>query len=100
MPIFNVTVTMETTLVVIAEDENHAWEVARENARRDFDDADEAPQIHVTGEVKSAEHLRDGWNGDCVPYGGDGNTRLRDLLTPNASLSGAELAERPTRRER
>jgi hypothetical protein len=83
MPIFNVTATMETTLVVIADDENHAWEVAQEHTRRAFDDADEPALTSVIGEVRNEEHLRNGWDGNCVPYGGDGNTRLKELLTPN-----------------
>ncbi len=84
MPIFNVTVTMETTLVVIADDEGHAWDVARDNARTASSDAFETPQIHVTGEVRSVESLPAGWDGECVPYGGDGNTRLQEILAPSA----------------
>jgi len=88
MPIFNVIATMQTSMVVIADDEDHAWEVAQEHAQEAFDDANAPYQTHVTGEVKKVEHLRSGWDGDCIPYGGDENTRLRDLLTPNVEIAG------------
>jgi len=29
------------------------------------------------------EDLAHGWDGECIPYGGDGNTKLADLLVPN-----------------
>lgn len=80
MPIFNVIATMTTAMVVVADDEDHAWQVAQEHAQRAFEDANEPVQTHVTGEANRLQHLRSGWDGDCVPYGGDGNTRLRDLL--------------------
>lgn len=83
MPIYNVQVTFETTMVVVADDEDDARAVARTNALSAIEDADECPGVDVRGEVTREQHLRDGWDGDCVPYGGDRNTRLRDLLTPN-----------------
>jgi hypothetical protein len=81
MPIYNVLATIETTMVVVADDEDHAWEVAQDHAMEAFDDADEPHQTYVTGEVKSVSQLRGGWNGACIPYGGDRNTRLRELLS-------------------
>ena len=89
MPIFNVIATMQTSMVVVADDEDHAWQVAQEHAKEAFDDANEPFQTHVTGEVRKIEHLRSGWDGDCVPYGGDENARLRDLLVPNAKVTGS-----------
>lgn len=83
MPIYNVEVTMETTMVVVADDEDHARQVAAENARDAFDCDRPEPDVRVRGEVTSEKHLRNGWDGDCLPYGGDGETRLRDLVTPN-----------------
>jgi len=80
MPIFNVTATVQFTMVVVANDEAHAEEVAQEHVRRALED--EPMCISVTGEVQAVSHLRDGWNGDCIPYGGDGNTRLNALLAP------------------
>jgi len=84
MTIYNVTLTLETTVVVVADDPEHAIDVARDNARRAIEDAPDGPEFDVSGEVTSERNLRDGWDGDCIPYGGDGNTRIKDLLTPNA----------------
>lgn len=83
MPIYNVTATTTTTMVVIAESEAEARLVAADNVKQAYEDACEPAQLSVTGEVTHERHLRDGWDADCVPYGGDRNTRLRDLL-PNA----------------
>lgn len=81
MPLYNVNVTMSTVMVVVANDEDHAWEVAQNHAKAAFDDANEPYRTDVTGEVKSLSNLRAGWDGECVPYGGDRNTRLRALLS-------------------
>ena len=72
---------METTMVVVADDENHAFDVARSRARDAFSDACEPYQVCVIGEVKDVAQLRDGWDGDCLPYGGDRKTRLSELLS-------------------
>lgn len=85
MPIYNVKVTFETTMVVMADDDDDARSVARRDAFNALHDADEYPDVDVRGEVTSEKHLRDGWDDDCVPYGGDRNKRLRELLTPNAT---------------
>lgn len=83
MPIYNVEVTFRSTMVVVADDEDDARSVARADAFNSLRDADERPDVNVRGEVTSEEDLRDGWDGDCLPYGDDRNTCLRDLLTPN-----------------
>jgi len=83
MPIYNVRVTYETTLVVIAGDEDEAHAVAIDNAMQALKDEGTYPDADVRGEVTSEKHLRDGWDVECVPYGGAGNARLRDLLPPN-----------------
>ena len=80
LKLFNVLITKETTLVVLAEDKDHAWEVAQTNVERSFTDSDCVADVFVSGEVRGSKDLRDGWNGDCVPYGGDGNTRIASLL--------------------
>ena len=84
MPIYNVKVTIETTMVIVADDEDHAYDIARDEAREAINDNRPDPNIDVRGEVTSIQHLRDGWDGNCVPYGGDGNTRLSELLMHNA----------------
>ena len=71
---------METTMVVVADDDDHAYEVAQENYKEAFSDSGESPSIAVEGEVSNVSQLRDGWDSRCVPYGGDGNARLGELL--------------------
>ena len=74
--------TMKTTVVVIAADALHAVQVAKENMREIKRDSELEPGIAFT--VNSLAELTDEWDGDCIPYGGDGNTQLKELLAPNA----------------
>lgn len=76
-------VEITTHAVVVAEDEDHAREVASD-CRRDALSDDIDPQIDVGREVTKLQDLENGWDGECIPYGGDGNTRLKAILTPNA----------------
>lgn len=85
MPLYNVSVSVQTTMVVVADDISHARQVAQAEYRQAFDDDGYGKvEIDVTGAVNSAQDLRDGWDARCLPYGGDGNARLKDLLTHNA----------------
>ena len=76
MPLYNVEVSM--TIVVFAEDECDALDVAASNARQAMSDAD--PDAFIRGEVKSLKDLCEFWDGDCIAYGGDGNTRISAYL--------------------
>jgi hypothetical protein len=73
-------VEVSFTMIVLAEDENEAYTVAfdeADDAWRDTSDKDHT----VLGPVRSEDDLkRHGWDGQCVPYGGDRNTRLKDIL--------------------
>lgn len=80
MPFFNVEVNVKLHLVVQANDERQARHVADEEWEEAIRDETPDPSIHVTGEVTELKQLVNGWDGDCIPYGGDGNTRLRELL--------------------
>jgi hypothetical protein len=80
MPLFNVAVSFTLLMVVQADDEDHADQVAEENAREALDDQRPTPNVNVRGEVTQERQLREGWTIDCVPYGGDGDTRLGELL--------------------
>ena len=75
-------VEITTHAVVMADDEAHAYVVAERYKRDAFHD-DQNPRIEIEGEVAHVEQLDHGWDGECIPYGGDGNTRLSALLTPN-----------------
>jgi hypothetical protein len=67
------------TAVVMAEDESHAWQVARSHRSEVFGESD-CNNICVEGEVTRGEQLRGGWDLQCIPYGGDGNTRIGELI--------------------
>lgn len=77
-------IEITTYAVVMAEDASHAYEAAlafRGEIMRD----DSAPLIDVVGKIDKEADLRNGWDGGCIPYGGDGNTTLAALLAPNPS---------------
>lgn len=80
MPLYNVDLTLKCTMVVQADDEDDAHEEALYHWREGVSDSDARPTLHITGEVTKESHLRDGWDGMCIPYGGNGNTRIKDLL--------------------
>ena len=71
-------VEISTTAIVAGKD----WAEARRNASSHLSDiiGDSDPQIDVAGEIKSLDNLPDGWDSMCLPYGGDGESRLKDLL--------------------
>lgn len=72
-------VTLETTAVVMAEDSDHAYDVARLERRDICSDADMTILVgsEVTSEAELSVH---DWSGDALPYGGDGRSNLRDVL--------------------
>lgn len=71
-------VEISTTAIVAGKD----WAEAHRNASSRLYDiiGDCGPEIDVAGEIKGLDRLPDGWDPMCLPYGGDGNTRLKDLL--------------------
>lgn len=77
--------------VVMATDSTHAMQVAEETARESLGDISETDYDYGFGrEIKDEKQLSSiGWDGECLPYGGDGKTRLKDIL--------AAPAEEPTR---
>lgn len=64
--------------VVMADDEAHAHCVATDEFRDIARDDD--PDVSVEREVHGAPDLPSGWDLDCLPYGGDGNAMLRELI--------------------
>lgn len=80
-------VEIRTYAVVMAEDAAHARSVA-DNYKRDIFGDDWSPRIDVGDEVSNVDALAHGWDGECIPYGGDGNTRLGQLLAPEPLISG------------
>lgn len=79
-------IEITTYAVVMAEDASHAHAVAlafRGEIMRD----DSAPLVDVQGVIGTESDLRNGWDGKCLPYGGDGNTTLAELMVPNAQVT-------------
>lgn len=73
-------VEVSFTMIVMAEDETEAYHVADENAREAWGDT-QSPDYMVLNPVTSEEQLKfRGWDGNCIPYGGDGDTRLKDII--------------------
>jgi hypothetical protein len=60
--------------VVVAENANDAFGVALENMREAFSDLD---RHDVDLDVEHGANAYK-WNDDCIPYGGDGNTRTAE----------------------
>lgn len=86
MSLFEVEFTVRA--VVQADDSTHAFQVAMENSSDIFRD-DPQDDFDVGRKILEASHLPSGWNVECVPYGGDGNTRIREIL--------AEIEQAPVR---
>ena len=72
------TVEMSVMAVVMAKSEMEAFTIAHGHRRDIWDEGD--PDIDVHGEIKGLDRLPEGWDPMCLPYGGDGETRLKDLL--------------------
>lgn len=69
MPLYNVEVTIITTLVVDAQNEKDANAMAEKHWKEDWDYKNF--EVSLQGEVKSREDLHDGWDEHCLPYGGN-----------------------------
>ena len=72
-------VEIRTYGVVMAKNAEDARKVADEYLRDIFLE-DASPYIEVNREIASLEDLDYGWDGECIPYNGDGNKRLKELL--------------------
>jgi regulator of protease activity HflC (stomatin/prohibitin superfamily) len=75
-------VSLTVMAVIMAEDAAHARQVTENEKREIFGEAyGKALQISQAFEVRTVAELTQlGWDGMCLPYGGDGNTRLKDIL--------------------
>lgn len=82
MALYFALVSLDIPVVIEAEDENHAWEIARDDIRiiLENENLDRLVKAHVVREVSKAEELPKDWDGRCIPYGGDGNTRIAEIL--------------------
>lgn len=71
-------VTVEFEMVVQADDEDHAWEVALSSASSAVDDCGSV--ITIGSEIIKKSELPEKWDDMCLPYGGDGNQRIKDII--------------------
>jgi len=71
-------VEMRVITVVMGEDEDDAYS----NALSDWSEiaGDSQPIVDIEREVFCAKDLPTGWDMRCLPYCGDGRTRLEDLV--------------------
>lgn len=69
--------------VVVADDQLNAFDVALANMREAFSDLD---RYDVDMDVSEGVHAYK-WDNDCIPYGGDGNTRTESYLKEKANES-------------
>lgn len=73
-------VEVSFTMIVMAEDETDAYRAALNDASEAWSETYDQ-DYRVLGEIKTEADLkRHKWDGQCIPYGGDGNTRLSDIL--------------------
>lgn len=71
-------VEVSFTMIVMAEDETHAHDVARENENEAWHES--TRDYAALGPIHSEKELNlYGWNGDCFPYG-ECHSRLKDIL--------------------
>lgn len=76
MPLYRVNV--ETTVVVFGEDEDDAYN----NIKDDIQEIDRGEFTVMVGrKVKKLEDLPNDWDGECLPYGGDGSSRIKSILS-------------------
>jgi hypothetical protein len=68
------------TTVVMAEDEMHALKVAEATSSEAFCDTSDHDYGMPRAITEEKQLLSIGWDGECLPYGGDGETRLSDII--------------------
>lgn len=75
-------------MVVMADSADHAVEVASDHTSDAWGDLI-GPDLGIAREIESEADLKHiSWDGMCLPYGGDGEMRLKDIL--------AAIADEPT----
>ena len=72
-------VSLTTYGVVMADDEEHALFVAK-GIKKEIQEEYWEAVINVCGEIKGEADYAHGWDGECIPYGGDDETRLSQLV--------------------
>jgi len=75
-------ITISVVAVVMADDEQHARDVALSHVREIHHDAwGDQFKLSPASLIACEDDLkRVGWDAQCLPYGGDGETRLSEIL--------------------
>jgi hypothetical protein len=75
-------VSVEFDFVVVAEDDGEScWDAAEQHAREAFCDLVSSQMSHHVVPFKMEDMKKTtGWDEECIPYGGDGNTRTGEYL--------------------
>lgn len=82
MKLFTVDLTITTVVMAACEEDAHG--AAMDNLYDIMHDND--PDVDVVGEITGLDRLPGNWDGDCLPYGGDGDIPLKDLLPETAPV--------------
>ena len=80
-------IELTTDIVVVADSDGDALVIATNTSTQRDVVRDAALEAGFPVEVSSPSELPDGWDDDCIPYGGDGNTRISELMTHNARVT-------------
>jgi len=73
MKIFEVNLT--TTIVVVAKDQKEAAELAKYVNLHE----DNSPTVDSMHPITKLSELSGGWDGDCIPWGDEGNPEAKPL---------------------
>jgi hypothetical protein len=95
-------VELRTTAIVQVNDDHDELFAEQAAADQQSDIVSDAKhnsfEIFCIGEIRTLADLElHGWDGECIPYNGDGNTRLNALLPPAPEKRGwtaEDLVER------
>ena len=76
MPLYEI--ELSQTVVVEADDSVHAVQVAMESAAPELDRQEY--EYGVATEIKNSDSLPPTWDDECLPFGGNGDMRIKELL--------------------
>lgn len=73
---------ISTIAMIWATDDVEAQQVADEEANDIVRNVSSLDYEVLAEDVKAADLPKFAWDEDCIPYGHDGNTCIKELLTP------------------
>ncbi|QHJ81952.1 MAG: hypothetical protein [Caudoviricetes sp.] len=84
-------VSFSYTAVVVAENELEAHRIARQHTMDVVEDAGYSDmEVTVEKEIKSPADFENGWDAECIPYGGPTDARIGELNPALNSGGGDE----------